>query len=255
MLDRRNWTREETIIAFNLYCKIPFKDSRKTHPLVVEYAGLIGRSPSALNMKIGNIGRLDPDLRERGITGLAHGARLEIEIWEEFAHAPERLAFESEEIIARLRHTDITVSTEIAINNLPAGEERLRAVRQRVNQGFFRSAVMSAYNFKCCISGTSDPKLVEACHIVDWATDEANRTNPKNGLCLNPFFHKAYDKLLIGISPDLQIVVSDEILENTHEKHFQSYLQEINGSSITLPDRFLPQRELLDVHYRQFLNR
>ena len=25
------WTREETIIAFNAYCKIPFKNSRKTH--------------------------------------------------------------------------------------------------------------------------------------------------------------------------------------------------------------------------------
>ncbi|MGN0231861.1 MAG: hypothetical protein ACI4A8_06585 [Muribaculaceae bacterium] len=60
-----DWTREETIIAFNLYCKIPFKSSRKTHPLVIEYAKIIGRTPSALNMKIGNIGRLAPSLREK----------------------------------------------------------------------------------------------------------------------------------------------------------------------------------------------
>ena len=73
------WTREETIIAFNLYCKIPFKSSSKTHPLVVKYAHIIGRSPSALNMKIGNIGRLDPDLKSQGITGLVHGAKLELE--------------------------------------------------------------------------------------------------------------------------------------------------------------------------------
>ena len=56
------WTREETIIAFNVYCKIPFKDSKKTHPMIKEYAKIIGRRPSALNMKIGNIGRLDPKL-------------------------------------------------------------------------------------------------------------------------------------------------------------------------------------------------
>ena len=31
-----NWTREATIIAFNVYCKIPFKCSKKTHPLVVK---------------------------------------------------------------------------------------------------------------------------------------------------------------------------------------------------------------------------
>ena len=59
----RNWTREETIIAFNVYCKIPFKDSNKNHPMIKKYAKIIGRSPDALNMKIGNIGRLDPKLR------------------------------------------------------------------------------------------------------------------------------------------------------------------------------------------------
>lgn len=73
----KNWSREETIIAFNLYCKIAFKDSSKTHTLVVKYAELLGRSPSALNMKIGNIGRLDPDLKAQGIKGLVHGAKLE----------------------------------------------------------------------------------------------------------------------------------------------------------------------------------
>lgn len=71
------WSREETIVAFNVYCKIPFKDSRKSHPIIIKYAQILGRTPSALNMKIGNIGRLDPDLRNKGITGLVHGATLE----------------------------------------------------------------------------------------------------------------------------------------------------------------------------------
>lgn len=77
MSRNNNWTREETIIAFNVYCKIPFKKSSKTHPLVVKYAKIIGRTPSALNMKIGNIGRLDPDLQRQGITGLTNGATME----------------------------------------------------------------------------------------------------------------------------------------------------------------------------------
>ena len=54
---KHNWTREETIIAFNVYCKIPFKDSNKNHPMIKKYAKIIGRSPDALNMKIGNIGK------------------------------------------------------------------------------------------------------------------------------------------------------------------------------------------------------
>ncbi|RRD02950.1 hypothetical protein [Prevotella sp. OH937_COT-195] len=91
-----NWTREETIIAFNVYCKIPFRNSSKTHPLIIKYANILGRSPSALCMKIGNIGRLDPDLKKQGITGLIHGANIEKEVWKEFYRNPEHLAFESE---------------------------------------------------------------------------------------------------------------------------------------------------------------
>lgn len=60
-----NWTREETIIAFNLYCKIDIRNSHKNHPLIIKYAKLLGRTPSALNMKIGNIARLDPDLKQK----------------------------------------------------------------------------------------------------------------------------------------------------------------------------------------------
>ena len=61
-MERRLWTREEEIIVFNLYCKIPFKTSSKSRPDVIRIARIIGRSPSAVNMKIGNFGRFDPKL-------------------------------------------------------------------------------------------------------------------------------------------------------------------------------------------------
>lgn len=249
------WTREETIVAFNVYCKIPFKSSSKTHPMIIKFAKLLGRSASALNMKVGNIGRLDPDLKELGITGLIHGAKMEEDIWNEFYGNPELLAFESEKIIAQILNQSIENSTAIQIDDLPQGIERTAIIRQRVNQSFFRSAVMSAYNFKCCISGVNTPKLVEACHIVDWSEDPNNRTNPKNGLCMNSFFHKAYDKNLLAISPDLLIIVSEELFQSATEESFFNYLKEINGRKIFTPDKFFPQRELLALHYNKFINR
>lgn len=58
-MSKNFWTREEEIIVFNLYCKIPFKSSSKNNPEVIKIAKIIGRSPSAVNMKIGNFGSFD----------------------------------------------------------------------------------------------------------------------------------------------------------------------------------------------------
>lgn len=44
----KNWTREQLIVALNVYCKIPFKNSSARHPMIKEYAQLIGRTPAAL---------------------------------------------------------------------------------------------------------------------------------------------------------------------------------------------------------------
>ena len=246
------WSKEETIVAFNVYCKIPFKNSSKTHLTIIRYAKILGRSPSALNMKVGNIGRLDPDLKKQGISGLLHGAKMEEEVWNEFYGNPEHLAFESEKLVAKFSKQSIEEYLAIQIENLPLGTEREILIKQRVNQSFFRSTVMSSYNFHCCISGVGNHELLEACHIVDWSQDKANRTNPRNGLCMNPFFHKAYDKHLLAITPDLKIIISEEMLQQATEATFYEYLKNINGKNIILPDKFLPQRELLEIHYNKY---
>jgi putative restriction endonuclease len=186
-MPRNNWSREETIVAFNVYCKVPFKNSSKTHPLIMEYANIIGRSPSALNMKVGNFGRLDPELKKKGITGLVNGSKLEEDIWEEFNGNWEKLAYESELLVAKFSNKSIDELVEIEEDELPLKEgiERERIVRQRVNQSFFRSAILSAYYSKCCITGLSIPDFLVAGHIIPWAKDKENRLNPRNGLCLN----------------------------------------------------------------------
>ena len=129
-----NWTREQVIVALNVYCKIPFKSSSARNPIVKKYAELLGRTPAALNLKIGNLGSFDPVLRDKGIVGLSHTSKVDEEVWNEFFENPEKLAYESEKIIAELRNKTIEESTNIDINNLPKGTERISVTRQRVNQ-------------------------------------------------------------------------------------------------------------------------
>ena len=250
-----NWTREQTIIALSVYCKIPFNRASNTNPEIVAAANLIGRSPAAVKMKVGNFGSFDPELRARGIVGLANSSKLDEEIWNEYCNDWERLAYDSERIRARLTNKTLEEISDVDITNIPAGRERETMVKQRINQSFFRTAVLTSYNNRCCITGLASKELLEASHIVDWSKDIDNRLNPSNGLCLNVLFHRAYDENLIGITPDYKIVISERLFDESDKpSHITSFFSHYHNASIHLPDRFLPNRELLDIHYQRFVN-
>lgn len=246
------WTREQLIMALNVYCKIPFKDVKEWHPIIQQYAPLIGRTPVALKMKVGNFGRFDPVLKAKGINGLSNGSKAEEPIWNEFWDNSEKLAYESEKLFAERAGKTIEDYSAININTIPEGKEREVIVRQRVNQNFFREAVLTAYLNQCCITGIRNAQLLEACHISSWSDDVNNRTNPKNGLCMNPLFHRAYDKYLIAVTPDCTIIVSEQMLNSTTDKAFLSYLRSIQGRSIIMPEKFSPDKDLLAKHYEQY---
>lgn len=252
---KEDWTREQTIVAFNVYCKIQFKKSSKTNPFIIKYANIIGRSPSALNMKIGNFGRLDPELKKQGITGLINGAKLEEEIWEEFNNNWEKLAYESELLIAKFQNKQIDEIIDVDIANFPLGKDRQATIKQRVNQSFFRSTILSAYNLKCCITGLSIPDFLVSSHIVPWAVDDKNRLNPRNGICLNSLHDKAFDKGFITITPDYRVKVSDFFKDHLGDIASNDLFSKYESQKISLPDKFLPSKEFLEYHYSKIFKK
>lgn len=250
-MPRNDWTREETIVAFNIYCKIPFKSSSKTNPIIIKFAKILDRSPSALNMKIGNFGRLDPELKNQGISGLTHGSRLEEEIWEEFNGNWEKLAYESELLISKFSKKPIEKIAEIKEEEIDflEGKEKETIIKKRVNQNFFRAIILSSYNIKCCITDISIPELLVAGHIKPWSEDIKNRTNPRNGLCLNVFHEKAFDEGYFTIDLDYKIKTSKYLREYKGIESVNDFLLKYEGKKINLPDRFIPSKEFLEYHY------
>ena len=246
------WTQEQLIMALNVYFKIPFKDVTEKHPLIQKYAPLIGRTPTALKMKIGNFGRLDPTLKAKNITGLGHGSSAEEAIWTEFWGNLDKLAFESERLFAERAGKNVEQIFDTDVLKLPQGRERAVMVRQRVNQQFFRNAVLTAYLNQCCITGISNTPLLEACHISGWADDENNRTNPKNGLCMTPTFHCAYDKFLMAVTPDYKIVLSDEMLSSVKDELTLQYFKSLQNRHIRMPEKFAPEQEFLAQHFEAY---
>jgi HNH endonuclease len=252
-MTRRDWTREELIVAFNLYCKIPFGRIHIRNPLVIGLAKSIGRTPSAVSWKLANFARLDPALQSRNIAGATHGARAEIEIWKEFNQNWEKLAFESERLLGKI--TGQTPDPEVT-REFPEGRTRETLVRARINQGFFRAAVLAAYGARCCITGLSIPQLLNASHIVPWIIDIKNRTNPRNGLCLSVIHDRAFDCGLMTVTPDLKVKLSPQVRGSGTDEALRSFLWRFENAPISAPRRFGPDEKFLRYHNeRIFLSR
>lgn len=249
------WTKEQTIVALNLYCKIPFNRVSSNHPDIFRIAKIIDRTPNSVKMKIGNFGSFDPELKKRGIIGLGNTSKLDAKVWNEFNSDWENLAFESELLISKFTNQPVEIVSEINVDDIPLGREREAIVKQRVNQSFFRSTILSSYNLKCCITGLSVTDCLVASHIIPWAIDAKNRLNPHNGLCLNSIHDKAFDKGLITITTDYKVKLSDVILQKRKEKNIQKYFLEYENQQIILPDRFSPSLKFLEYHQQNIFNK
>ena len=241
-----NWTREETILALALYCQIPFEKINKHNQRIVELANLIQRTPSAVAMKMCNFGRLDSSLAARGVSGLVHGSRLDEVIWSEFHCNMEDLA----KHVSNTNGAEEIVFDEKDTIELPEGGMVPRKIKVRKNQQFFKTTVLSAYNYSCCITGLNIKPLLIASHIKPWEKSDpkTERTNPSNGLCLNALHHKAYDEGIITIDTDFRIIISEQAKDRYTSDVFKDYFERYEGRTIFLPKRFLPSKELIEWH-------
>lgn len=226
------------------------------NPRIIELARLIGRSVGSVSYKLSNFARLDPTLQARGIQGSPHGAKGEEEVWDEFADHPEVLAYESERLLAERLGKPIEEVADIDTKDLPTGGiEREATVRVRVNQSFFRRRIISAYEFRCCVTGLAVPELLVASHIVPWAQDSSNRLNPRNGLCLNPLHDRAFDRGLMWVEDGFVVRFSKTLLREASESEVTlTWLTSFGGQPLRLPKRFSPDPLLLSRHAGQCRN-
>ena len=248
MMSKNLWSREELLLTLNLYYKISFSKINYKHPAIIKLSKLINRTPSAVALKLVNFARLDPSLQSRNISGMKHGAKADEEIWNEYYANLEKLSFESEKILAAYKNHSIEISSGIEIENLPKeGKERERLIKTRVNQQFFRLAILASYENKCCITGLNIPELLVASHIKPWSKDKKNRMNLSNGLCLNPLHDKAFDSGLITITSDYKVLLSKRIQKITNSLA-KDFLISFTDKKITLPYKYPPDIKFLEYH-------
>jgi putative restriction endonuclease len=246
------WTREECILAINLYCKIPFGQMHASNKDVKDLAVLINRSPAAVARKLGNFASFDPKLRQRGVKGLENASKLDKQIWQEYMEHWDEAFIRGEQLLATKKHSTLEQLNNIDLDNLPQGRERESVVRVRINQMLFRRMVLTNYNNRCCITGLDVPELLVASHILPWSRDHHNRLNPRNGLALNALHDKAFDCGLLTITPDLQIKISERFYKAEQEPSIRNNFIAYDGKPILESQKFSPDGGFLKVRCEGF---
>ncbi|MBE7474136.1 MAG: HNH endonuclease [Anaerolineae bacterium] len=253
------WTREQLLLVLNLYHKIPFGQFDHRNPKVIRLAEAIGRTPGAVSRKLGNFASLDPYHQNRGVKGLSNAGKATEDIWKEFYDNWDQLVPESEALFEALTDTtkeDIKLGQGENAQILDQELERLteieRSVKVRMGQRFFRQTVMASYHWHCCVCGIPIPELLIASHIIPWKDREDLRLNPHNGLCLCALHDKAFDRGFMTINSDYMVLISPVIYHHLPQEALNSGLIAYQNCKILLPDRFLPDKNFLEVHQHQY---
>ena len=250
----RTWTREETMLAFEYYCTTSKKDlDNKKNPSLMALAVALSRPPGSVYAKLQNFKSCDPSYTYDGKVGLGNASKLDKEICNEFLRDWNALVNETNRIKINLNLLEPAYTADTEEQETYIGGYVVREQNVRVGQTFFRKAVLSAYNYKCCFTGISVLELLRASHIKPWsASNDINeKTNPQNGILLNALHDAAFDRGLMTITTDHKILVSGKLLrESNNNQYFERY----HGQKMMLPTRFLPSREFIEHHNSRFIN-
>jgi putative restriction endonuclease len=234
--NRKMWTDAELVQVLALYCQLPFGKMHSRNPIVVHFAETLNRTPSSIALKLVNFASFDPDLKARGIRGMSNASKLDQTIWDRYFGRWEELS-------------TMNAAEQVVSEHWAGRLTRVkRTVFARLGQGFFRNAVLSAYEGKCCLTEISEPSLLRASHIIPWSISEPRRLDPSNGICLNALHDAAFDSGLIGFDAELRMKLSEAAREAMPQKIFSSYFLCYNGKKIRHPERFSPHVECLKYH-------
>lgn len=247
-MPRNYWTREELVVTLALYFKLPFGRLNRSTKEVIELAKIIGRTPSAVALRLTNYAACDPYIINSGRHGMSGGLHTCKPIWDEYQYDHEKLFLDAEVYLAKMKKESIETHLHLSEPDF-TGKDKLAVIKQRVNQDAFRAMILSNYDYRCAITGMDVQSLLIASHIIPWAENESERLNPENGICLSPLYDKAFDKGLIGIQPDYEIVLSKELKEHSKEDFFALSFAGIEHTRLILPQEHQPNPAFLQYHY------
>jgi putative restriction endonuclease len=253
-MSNNKWTREELILALDLYFRLPFGRLNRSTPEVIELANLIKRTNNSVALRLVNFAACDPVIINSGRTGMPGGLSICKPIWDEYIGRKEELFYDAQQIKANLLHSSIENLVGITENDL-VGKDKKAFVKQRVNQDAFRSMILNLYEKRCALTGINIPALLVASHIIPWADNVHERLNPQNGICLSNMYDKAFDRGLISFLNDGTVIFSQRLKSNIGKEYYDKYFLPIESAKLTIPRKYHPNELFLEWHRDTIFNK
>lgn len=257
MASRKRWTREELLLALNLYHKLNFGQFHSKQPVIIALAEKLGRTPDSMAMKLCNFASLDPALKLRGIKGLQGASLLDRTMWEEFHENLNESVPSSEEELRKLFTVDESSELEVIPNKgfrviqRPKDDitEKTALVKQRRGQDYFRNTVVNNFGGRCGVTQLGFRELLIASHILPWGKHPSERLNVRNGICLSRLHDAAFDRGLITFSENLELILSPRLSSSLSERVIAENFGSFEGKPLLLPaDAVLPDAKFLTIH-------
>lgn len=126
-------------------------------------------------------------------------------------------------------------------------------VQRRLHQQSFRARVLEAYAHRCAICRLKRDPLLDAAHILPDGHPKGQPVVP-NGLSLCKLHHAAFDKSLLGISPDYVIKLREDILDEEDGPMLEYGIQSFHEKKLIVPRpvELKPDRDRLAERYENF---
>lgn len=131
-------------------------------------------------------------------------------------------------------------------------ENAKREIQIRIKQSSFRKKVLRNFDYKCCLTGVTENNLLVASHIIPWANKIDTRLSPHNGLCLSTLYDSLFDKGYFTLNERYEVIITpkaDQLSPFT-----QKNLRDINGKSISTPNKYQISNEALKYHRENIFN-
>ena len=262
MANRDRWTRDQLLVALNLYHKLNFGQFYARQPVIVALAKKLGRKPGSLAMKLSNFASLDPAQQIRGIKGLSGASKLDRAMWLEFHQDLSEMAPASEEALRKLFDPSDSHEVEIVpkegvrvLRRPPNGPtETFGNVKLRRGQEYFRDAVLNNFGGRCGVSQLGVRELLVASHILPWGKHTEHRLNVRNGLCLSRIHDAAFDRGLIAFDDNLRLLLSPQLKHELPQRAVAENFGAYAGMPLTLPDDSVPPETAFLAEHRKLFD-